>query len=247
MRDTAAYDSYMVDSVLPLSSDSDTGDVVLSRGIGLSVLLIPLHKVVLSCKLVQGRVAVGMRPALPMVGIHLILGNGLAGGQVWADASPSPVVAPCPVGRVQGEGSGGSPEVLSSCTVTRARAVADAASGDADAGALDVLALPLDVSPEELQEEQKLDLSLTGLFEQVLPAAEVRSTASGYFLQDGLLFRQWIAYSGVVVGDAVFQLVVLARFRPLVLKVAHDDTGHFGVRKTYLNILRHFFLAARKT
>lgn len=27
----------------------------------------------------------------------------------------------------------------------------------------------------------------------------------------------------------------------LVLKVAHDESGHFGVKKTYLNILKHFF------
>ena len=32
-------------------------------------------------------------------------------------------------------------------------------------------------------------------------------------------------------GDDVSQLVVPTKFRPLVLKVAHDESGHFGVRK----------------
>ena len=41
--------------------------------------------------------------------------------------------------------------------------------------------------------------------------------------------------------DAVLQLVVPTKFRPLVLKVAHDESGHFGVRKTYLNILKQLF------
>ncbi|KAM6975899.1 cyclin-I-like [Tautogolabrus adspersus] len=58
--------------------DTDTGDRILSRGMGLTVLPIPLHKVVLECELVNGEVAVGVRPALPLDGIHFILGNGLA-------------------------------------------------------------------------------------------------------------------------------------------------------------------------
>lgn len=36
-------------------------------------------------------------------------------------------------------------------------------------------------------------------------------------------------------------MVVPAKFRPHVLKVAHGECGHFGVQKTYLNILKHFF------
>ena len=92
LRDTGAYDSYMTESVLPLSAETDSGDPILSRGMGLTVLPVPLHKVVLDCELVQGEVAVGVRPALPIEGVHFILGNGLAGGRLSADAPPSPVV-----------------------------------------------------------------------------------------------------------------------------------------------------------
>lgn len=79
LRDTGAYNSYIVDSILPFSGDTFTGDSVLSRGMGLSVFPVPLHKMVLNCQLVQGVVAVGVRPALPIEGIHFILGNDLAG------------------------------------------------------------------------------------------------------------------------------------------------------------------------
>lgn len=79
LRDTAAYDSCIVDSVLLLSVETDTGDVILSRGIGLIILSIPLHNMALSFDLVQGEVAVGVRPVLPIEGVHFILDNGLAG------------------------------------------------------------------------------------------------------------------------------------------------------------------------
>ncbi len=90
-------------------------------------------------------------------------------------------------------------------------------------------------------QEQRSDSSLKELFERVLPASEISSAASGYFLCNELLFRKWVSVGEDFVKDDVFQLVVPVKFRPLVLKVAHDKCGHFGVRKTYLGILKHFF------
>ena len=68
LRDTGAYSSYIVDSILSFSRDTFTG---------LSVFPVALHKIVLNCQLVQGVVVVGVRRALPIEGIHLNLGNGL--------------------------------------------------------------------------------------------------------------------------------------------------------------------------
>lgn len=90
-----AFDSYIVGSVLPLSENTAIGECILSCGMGLTVLPIPLHKSVLDCELVEDEVAVGVRPALPIAGIHFILGNGLAGGRVWADSPPLPIVSSC--------------------------------------------------------------------------------------------------------------------------------------------------------
>ncbi len=82
LRDTGAIDSFILESILPFSPQSYIGENVLIRGIGLNTLSVPLHKVKIQSDLVQGQVLVGIRPALPMDGIHLILGNGLIGERV---------------------------------------------------------------------------------------------------------------------------------------------------------------------
>ena len=43
---------------------------------------VPLHNTVLSSELVTKPVAVGIRSSLPFDGIHLLLGNDLAGAKV---------------------------------------------------------------------------------------------------------------------------------------------------------------------
>lgn len=44
-----------------------------------------------------------------------------------------------------------------------------------------------------------------------------------------------------MVGEPVFQVVVPEVFRVDVLEPAHNQSDHFGVCKTYLHILKHFF------
>lgn len=46
-----------------------------------------------------------------------------------------------------------------------------------------------------------------------------------------------------MLGNPVFQIVVPTKFRSDVLKVAHHDSGHSGVTKTYDRVLRRSFLA----
>ncbi|XP_041849949.1 uncharacterized protein LOC121645524 [Melanotaenia boesemani] len=262
LRDTGAYDSYVVGSVLPFSSRSATGDYVVGRGMGLTTLPTPLHRVVLDCELVRGEVSVGVRAALPVDGIHFILGNGLAGGRVWS-ADPfllraagslvgdsgvrvtaSPVVALCP--SVQGGGLSPPPRVFPACADMRAMCAAslDAVAVREDV-ALSVADFPLEVSHEELVREQRADPSLTVAFGLAVPGAAIASVASGYFVHDGLLFRKW-TFGGDRAREVVFQLVVPSIFRTVVLGVAHDDSGHFGVRKTYLHLRRHFFWPGAK-
>ncbi|XP_059424797.1 NLR family CARD domain-containing protein 3-like [Carassius carassius] len=50
-------------------------------------------RVKLSSSLVNGDIVLGVRPVLPVEGVHLILGNELAGGRVWPDAPVSPIVS----------------------------------------------------------------------------------------------------------------------------------------------------------
>lgn len=54
---------------------------------------IPLHNVMLYSDLLRGQAAVGVRPALPIEGITLVLGNVVAGGCVRGEDPPPPPVA----------------------------------------------------------------------------------------------------------------------------------------------------------
>lgn len=42
-RDTGAYDSYLLESVLLLSAETASGDFILSRGMGMTVLSMPVR------------------------------------------------------------------------------------------------------------------------------------------------------------------------------------------------------------
>ncbi|KAF7654547.1 hypothetical protein LDENG_00068490 [Lucifuga dentata] len=79
LRDTGAFDSFIVASVLPFSEDTYTGSFIPVLGMALNVIQVPLHKIMLYSDLFQGELSVGVRPALPMDGITLILGNNAAG------------------------------------------------------------------------------------------------------------------------------------------------------------------------
>lgn len=88
LRDTGAYHSLLLESVLPLSEQSSCGSNILVWGIKMSVTSAPVHMVLLQSPLVSGYVKVAVRPRLPIAGVSFILGNDLAGGRVF----PSPEV-----------------------------------------------------------------------------------------------------------------------------------------------------------
>ncbi|CAK6971610.1 uncharacterized protein LOC128455141, partial [Scomber scombrus] len=120
-------------------------------------------------------VSVGVRPQLPVDGLHMILGNDLADDKVWADGQPNvvkpptfptvfaPSVTPLHLG-----------DIFPACAITRA------ASRDAqrmvEPGCLELpdylLVDQLAGSQAELVAEQKAVSSLTELFDRVVPASE---------------------------------------------------------------------------
>ena len=247
LRDTAAFDSYILSSVLPFSGDSDTGDFVLMRGMGLNVEPVPLHFLCIDCGLVKGNVVMGVRPELPISGVDIILGNGLAGSRVWADGPPPPIVSSAPVvtGKVD-ENAQCFPEVFTACAVTRAmsHSLQEEPEQEEEVAEVGFVVVPdslLSVPRSVLGAEQKADPSLSLLFEALLSKEAVRSAAGGYLLQEGLLVRKWSPHGVSFVGKPVFQVVVPEKFRTQVLKTAHDQLGHLGVHKTYNYILRYFF------
>ncbi len=120
LRDTGASESFILESVLPFSQETDTGNRVLIRGIGLQTLSVPLHNVFFQSDLVNRSVVMGVRPSLPVEGVSVILGNNLAGDRVWRDVPSPPVVTTCPTSLGDMDISQQYPEVFVSCALTRA-------------------------------------------------------------------------------------------------------------------------------
>lgn len=87
----------------------------------MGLIPLPRLKLELDCDLVQVVVTIGVCPAVPIDEVHMILGNDLAGGVVWASV-PSPVVVSQPVGCEGLDESGLMfPDVFPVCAVTRAQ------------------------------------------------------------------------------------------------------------------------------
>lgn len=116
LRDTGAYHSLLLESVLPLSEQSSCGSNILVWGIKMSVTSTSVHMVFLQSPLVSGYVKVAVHTRLPIAGVSFILGNNLAGGRVF----PSPEILGIHI-------SAADPASLplglfSSCAITRAQA-----------------------------------------------------------------------------------------------------------------------------
>ena len=82
VRDTGASKSLILADTLPFSEKTSPGISVLIQGVEYGFINVPLHNIYLSSDLVNGPVAVGIRQTLPFKGVHLLLGNNLAGDNV---------------------------------------------------------------------------------------------------------------------------------------------------------------------
>ena len=125
LRDTGATQTLILDSVLPFSNESFTGNSVLLQGIELGTVQVPLHNLELSSEIVSGSVVIGLRPSLPVSGVSLILGNDIAGGKVEAN----PCVSDTPSCDVSDPAEAVT-ELFPSCAVTRAMAKANSGKDD---------------------------------------------------------------------------------------------------------------------
>lgn len=241
LRDTGAMHSFVVESVLPFSKESQVSDFILMRGMELGCVPVPRHSVFLECDFVSGVFPVAVRPALPVEGVDMILGNDICGGNVFASGPPSPVVGSEPSTLVSCREDD---TVFPACAVTRAQAkrTADPVGDVPVLGeSVTLPLLPVAVARKDWVSALKCDSSISSLQDQVVSSVQIRDMAQGYFEQDSVLVRKWSGCVGEVLCEPRFQLVVPGEFRPHVLKAAHDQSGHVGVRKTYLSALKHFF------
>ena len=89
LRDTGSAQSILLQSTLPLSDSTYSGDNVLLKGVDTSpgsYPSAPLRQVYISSSHVNGPVTVGITSSLPIDGIDFLLGNDLAGGKVVANS-----------------------------------------------------------------------------------------------------------------------------------------------------------------
>ena len=98
---TGASQSLILADTLPFSEKTSSGTSVLIQGVECGFVNVLLHNTYLSSDKVKGPVAVGIRQTLPFKGVHLLLGNDLAGDKVVVnplvtgtprmDQSPDPI------------------------------------------------------------------------------------------------------------------------------------------------------------
>lgn len=93
LGDTAAFHSFVLGNVLPLSDETSCFSDLPVWRIQRSELNAPLRTVHLFSPLVTGHVKVAVLPRFPINGVSFILGNDLAGGNVF----PLPEVTNDPI------------------------------------------------------------------------------------------------------------------------------------------------------
>ena len=119
LRDTGASQSLILADILPFSEKTSSGTSVLIQGVECGTVNIPLHHVNLSSDLVTGPLVIGIKPSLPFKGVHLLLGNDLAGDKVVVN----PLVTDTPnIGQTDDPIEQEIPDFYPSCAVTQAMA-----------------------------------------------------------------------------------------------------------------------------
>ena len=254
LRDTGASQSLLLQGVVETGPKSYTGKSVVITGVEGGGLSIPLHQVTLDSDLVTGEVIVGIAPTLPVTGIHLLLGNDLAGDKVVTDpvVSESPVVPNSEAEQLEDD----FPGVFPSCVVTRS--MAKNANPDKEHEVelgktfmvnLDTLLARKDhkvlFTRVGLIEAQSTDPDLAPLFERAVTPEEAADVPKCFFMQSDVLMRKWRDPESPAnhEWETKFQIVVPSEFRPHVLELAHETpmAGHLGVNKSTAKLLEHFW------
>ena len=119
LRDTGTSQSLILADTLPFSEKTSSGTSVPNQGVECGFLNVLLHNIYLSSDLVNGPVAVGIRQTLPFKGVHLLLGNDLAGDKVvvnpFVTETPCMAQSPDPIEQEL-------PDLYPTCAVTRTMA-----------------------------------------------------------------------------------------------------------------------------
>ena len=117
-RHEASRSLFLAD-ILPFSEKTSSGTSVLIQGVECGTVNIPLHHINLSSDLVTGLVVIGITPCLPFKGVHLLLGNDLAGDKVVVNPLVTDTLN---IGQIDDPIEQEIPDLYPSCALTRAMA-----------------------------------------------------------------------------------------------------------------------------
>ena len=226
LRDTAAALSLLHYEAIPNINDKLSGEKVNIKDLT-ETSSVPLADIFLDCPLVKKAVKVGIRyKELPVEGIHLLLGNDLAGKLVV----PNLIVSEYPVN--DNDKSEASPLNV----VTRAQ---DLKNEQKETERL----IHNVMNREELIQAQRTDSTLSHLHELAVEKSEVVKSPCFYY-DNGLLMRFFrpARFSSVDTWSEKHQIVVPTSVRSHILGFAHDGPGgHLGISKTFYKICDKFF------
>jgi len=248
LRDTGASQSLLLRNSMDISPSTDTGNVSIIQGVGSKPSLIPLHKFHLNHHLVKGEVILGVIDQIPVPGVHLLLGNDLAGGKVFAQTVADPFLTT----------SEEDSDLYPACAVTRSQTKpkpeksalhppslhtpSQSTKSAHDSRKEDILpfCLPLDISHEDIVAAQKEDPEIQSLLTK---NAELNKT--DFVVHNNLVFRQYIppTANSTETWLTKTQLWVPPPFRKEILRLAHDNpmSAHSGINRTLSRIREHFF------
>ena len=251
LRDTGASQSLLLESILPFSDETATGEFNLVQGIEENILSVPLHSVFLKSDLVTGQVKVGLRSSLPVKGVSLLLGNDIAGGAVVApvqltkqpnanqDNNDSDLFPSCAVTRAMANKvklkpnyDNCSPDTQNTVISTNNDEInlsetflfkTRADSHDCQSADAQKVSEKLSLSRNQLIKEQNNDPELLKLCEKVMTNDELQKSPVGYYLNEGVLMRKWRPpdISACDEWEVVHQIVVPVIYRSNIMTMAH--------------------------
>ncbi|XP_072137134.1 uncharacterized protein [Mobula birostris] len=259
-RDTGACQSLILKRVLEFSAETESGEVSVINGIGKGTEAVPLHQIYLKSDLVSRPVTIGVRPKSPIEDVEILLGNDLAGEDLY----PAVKLTSKPA---RTEDPPMDSQVYPACAVTR-RMSRKAAESNVDLAETFLPALyqeglesekkehsgvegsegvevDLSLARKEFIQAQEQDEELMVLTETALSEKEIKRELVGYYVKEGVLMRKW--RPSTVPADeewgVVHQVVVPEIYRDEIFNLAHKIPlgGHFGMRNTVDRIMKEFY------
>ena len=230
LRDTGAALSLLQYAAIPNINDKLTGEKVNVRDLT-GTSSVPLADIYLDCSIVKGTVKVGVNyKELPVEGIHMLLGNDLAGKLVV----PNLIVSKLPP-----SDSDTSKETSPLNVVTRAQSKKNSDNEPKETEKL----LNNVMNRDELIKAQRTDDAQAHLHEQAVDKSEVVKSPCFYY-DNGLLMRFYrpAKLSSLDTWGEKRQIVVPTSVRSHILGFAHDGPGgHLGFYKTFYKIYDKFY------